>query len=127
MGEIGRRTAGVVGRAAGNTVGPAVTALMTAAGAVLGHPDLAAAAVPGGAIAGAMTEEGVALITRIWQDKSERVATFADTGEQETGRPVEELIAEAADDPRRAELLARAVEAATSPPKIKDQAATANR
>lgn len=103
----------MLGRAAGNTVSPAVAALMTAAGVATGHPELAAWAVPAAALAGSLTEEGVALVRQSWADRGERVRRFAETAADEAGHPIDELLAEATRYPAKLELLVQAVEGAS--------------
>ncbi|HEY2674939.1 MAG TPA: hypothetical protein VGJ07_31805 [Rugosimonospora sp.] len=112
MGELVERVTNVVANTTGNIVNPAVVALMAAAGVATGNPDLAIAAVPGGALAGALADEGVALVRRAWQDRSDRVGRFASTAAKEAGVPIEELIGQTTEDPRLRELMARTVESA---------------
>ncbi|MEV4500250.1 hypothetical protein AB0J84_31740 [Micromonospora arborensis] len=112
MTEIGDRAVAIVQRAAGNTVSPAVAALMTAAGVVTGHPDLAAWAVPVSALVGSATEESVALVRRMWI--AEGVEDFADAVESETGKPIEELLAEESVTRKARQLLGEAVVSAAT-------------
>jgi hypothetical protein len=114
MGELADRASAVAGRAAGNTVGPAVTALMTAVGVATGQLDLAIWAVPAGATAGSLTEEGVALVRRAWQDKADRMDRFARSAAEDAGTSVEELIEAALADPRLRALLNRTATAAAT-------------
>jgi hypothetical protein len=109
VGETGNR---IVAKTAADVANPAVTALMAAAAVVLGHPELAIAAVPGGALAGALTEEGVAVVQRAWQSKSERVNRFAASASAAAHQPIEDLMAEASEDDRARDLMARTVDSA---------------
>nr|BFE71763.1 hypothetical protein GCM10020092_050640 [Actinoplanes digitatis] len=112
MSEIGDRAAAIVQRAASNTVSPAVAALMTAAGVVTGHLELAAWAVPVSALAGSATEESVALVRRLWV--TEGVEDFADAVEAETGKPIEDLLAEEGVTRKARQLLGEAVASAAT-------------
>jgi hypothetical protein len=115
MSDIAARTANVITSTAGNTIAPAVTALLTAAGATFGHPEVAVVAVPVGALAAGLTEEGIALVRATWNDKVGRISRFADTVSDESGSPIEDVIRRATvADPRVRELLARAVETSAS-------------
>jgi hypothetical protein len=102
----------ITAKTAGNTVGPAVTAMMTAFGVAHGVPDAAVAAVPTGAFAGAVTEQGVSLIRRLWNDRFARVVRFSETVAAISGSVIEEILQEAQADPEKLELLADAVAAA---------------
>lgn len=113
MGEVAKRAATVVANAAGGTAGPAVTALMTAAGVALGKPGLALAAIPGGALVGALTEEGVNLVAAVCGDRVRRVGRFAESASKEFGKPIEDIMTAAAEHPEVRELLAEAVDAAS--------------
>lgn len=114
MGELAQRLTGVTARAAGNTVSPAVAAIMTAAGVALGKPELAAWAVPTSALVGSLTEEGVQLVRQVWVDKARRVEHFADVAAEESGADVADLLEAAAGDEKLRELLARTVDVVTS-------------
>jgi hypothetical protein len=113
VGELAERTAAVLSRAIGNTVSPAVAALMTAAGVAAGRPEFAAWAVPASALAGSLTEEGIALVRQSWTDRGERVQLFAETAADDAGCTLDDLLAEAIRHPAKLELLVQAVEGAS--------------
>jgi hypothetical protein len=112
MGEIAERLTNVLARTAGNTVSPVATALLQAAAISTGHVDLAIWATPVGALAGSLTEEGVALVRQSWLDRSGRVQQFAEEVAAQARITADEvpLLADS-NDLRR--LLAATVEAAT--------------
>ncbi|MEV6813358.1 hypothetical protein [Micromonospora sp. NPDC051296] len=113
MGEFAKRAGDVVASTAGGTVGPLVTALMATAAVVTRNPALAIASVPTGALADAMTEQGIQLVTRTLLGSAERVERFAEAVAEEAGQPVEDFIAEHVIDARDREFLGRMVDAAT--------------
>lgn len=112
MGQVTRRVSAIASRASGNTVGPAVAALCSMAGAALGEPALTVAAVPVGAVAGSVTEEAVGAVSLLWQQRRDRIQRFADEAETSSGTRIDQLLAEATANPRTLEMLARSVEAA---------------
>jgi hypothetical protein len=83
---------------------------MTTAAVVTGHPDLALWAVPVSALAGSVTEESLALVRRLWV--AEGVEDFANAVEDETGRPIEDLLAEEGVTRKARQLLGEAVTSA---------------
>jgi hypothetical protein len=69
---------------------------------------LALAAIPAGPLAGALTEQGVNLVRRVWRDKGDRADRFVKTAAEAAGVPVEELMDQASGNQRLRELLATA-------------------
>ncbi|MCG5454827.1 hypothetical protein PSH03_003991 [Micromonospora sp. PSH03] len=112
MGEAQDRAVAIVQRAAGNTVAPAVAALLTVAAAVLQRPELGVAAVPASALAGSMVEESVSLVYRLWA--AEGVQQFTDAVESESGSTVDDLAAGEQSDRKTRQLLGEAVGASTA-------------
>lgn len=108
MSNASERATNILARAAGNTVSPAVSAMLAVAGVVTGDAQLTALAVPISAIAGSLTEEAVQQIRRLWL--SDGVQAFHDQVVEEAGVPVEDLMADAARKP--VQLLGEAVAAA---------------
>jgi hypothetical protein len=98
--------------ALGNTVSSAVTALCAMAGAAIGEPGLALAAVPVSAAAGRLSEDMMDVVAALWRQRRDRMQRFADEAEASSCTRMEELLQEAAADPRTLEMLARSVEAA---------------
>jgi hypothetical protein len=113
VGQVAKRATGVVGRTAEKTASPLVMALMTAAGIATGHPELAYWAIPAGAMAESLTEEGVALVNQAATARADRVRRFAEFAAEVAGKPMEDLMAVAAADDPLATLLARTVEPAS--------------
>jgi hypothetical protein len=115
MGELAERMTGVAARAVGNTMSPAVVAIMTAAAIAQHKPELATVwAVPVSALAGSLTEEGVQLVRQVWEDKARRVGHFADVAAEESGSSWDDLLSHAAHDEKVRELLARTVDGVAS-------------
>ncbi|WP_430501276.1 hypothetical protein ACQRWP_06730 [Micromonospora trifolii] len=115
MSDLTKRTAiDVAASAAGGTVGPTVTALMATAAAVTHNPDLIALSVPAGALADAMTEQGILLVTRALLNPAERVGQFADAVSEEAAEPIEDFIDKHVTSAREREFLGRVVDAATA-------------
>ncbi|MFI6079291.1 hypothetical protein ACIA5C_48105 [Actinoplanes sp. NPDC051343] len=112
MGEIQDRAVAIVQRAAGNTVAPAVAALLTVAAAVLKRPELGAVAVPASALAGSVVEESVSLVYRLWA--AEGAQQFKEAVESESGTTVDELAAGAHSTRKTRQLLGEAVGASTA-------------
>jgi len=110
--DLMKRAINVAGRASGNIVSPAVSALCTLAGVATGRPELATIGVPVGALAGALTEEAAGIVGQVWRDRQGRVEHLVGTAEEEAGQPIEELINAAMAEVRLRELLTRSVEAA---------------
>src|SRR4051794_15132394 len=107
------RATGVVARTVGNTVSPVTAALLASAGIALSSPALATWAIPASALAGALTEEGITLIQRAWQDRSDRVQEFADIVTERVGMPVDEFLVQESVGRRARLLLSDAVAATT--------------
>ena len=78
---------------AGDTAGSAVSTLLTLAGVASQEPSLTVAAVPLGAFAGGVTEQGVDLVRQIWRDRKGRLDRFASSASIGCGTAVEDLIA----------------------------------
>ncbi|GII25460.1 hypothetical protein [Planosporangium mesophilum] len=113
MGEIARRVVDVVAGTVGDTVNPAVTGLLATAAVVTRNPELAVLSVPTGALAGALTEQGVQLVTQTLRDRAHRVQQFADAVEDETGQPIEDFVAEHVTDGAKRTFLGETVDAVT--------------
>jgi len=114
VGDLMKRAGDVVAGTAGDTVGPAVTTLVTLAAAATGHPELALAAIPGGALAAAVTTGGLSLIYDTVQDKISRMQRFGKVAEEAAGKPLEDLLADVADSNQRIrDLLNRTVSGAS--------------
>jgi len=111
--ELADRVERVLAATAGDIVNPAVAGLMTAAALATGNPALAVWAIPAGAAAGALTNEGALLVRRAWSDRSSRAERFARAAAEEAGVSIDEIasIAAASEDNRR--LLGVTLEAAT--------------
>ncbi|WP_157744728.1 hypothetical protein [Micromonospora viridifaciens] len=107
MSDIERRGWAVAGRAVANALGPGVAALC----AVVGLPPLGATAL--GALAGSLTEEGMAIVAQSRLDRVGRVQHFAEVAEEAAKSPIGGLLAEASQRPAKLELLVQAVEGAT--------------
>ncbi|MBQ1030273.1 hypothetical protein KBX26_09705 [Micromonospora sp. C97] len=112
MGEAQDRAVAIVQRAAGNTVAPAVAALLTVAAAVLNRPELGVAAVPASALAGSVVEESVSLVYRLWA--AEGAQRFSEAVESESGSTVDDLAAGEQSDRKTRQLLGEAVGASTT-------------
>jgi hypothetical protein len=106
-GDAAQRVWDVAGRAAGNTVSPGVSALLTIAGIPL------EGAIIAGNIAGALTEEGIDVVEQLVRRRRGRVYRFGALITEEAGSPLEQVLEDAAANPRRLELLAQAVEGAS--------------
>lgn len=115
MGEVVRRASQTLGRWVNSgVVAPAFATLGELAGLAAGAPPGAGTAVGVivGAAAGSASEELVDVSRALWFERTERVARFADAAETAAGADLADLIDDAAQDPRKLELLALAVEAA---------------
>jgi hypothetical protein len=113
MRQIARHAEEIISSGIGDTVNPAVTALMATAAVVTHRPELAAVSIPVGAFAGAVTQQGLLLIGQAWNDRAERVRQFAEAVTSQTGQPIEDFVAEHVDDEAKRELLGRLVETTT--------------
>src|SRR5882757_8305432 len=91
MSDLVEFGADVVTDTAGDVANPAVTALIGAAAVTLNLPELALFAIPGGALAGAMTAQGIALVRQAWRDRAARVGRFAATAEEVSGELIGNL------------------------------------
>ncbi|MDQ7907640.1 hypothetical protein RB614_24260 [Phytohabitans sp. ZYX-F-186] len=112
MSEIVPRGAAVVGRAVNSgAVAPGVAALFTMAGIGFGDPAVAALGVPAGAAVGAVAEEMVDVVHRLFSSRRANVERFAATVADEAGAPLEDLLRAAS--PRALEFLAQTVGAAS--------------
>lgn len=114
MSELAERSTEVVADTVNGIVSQGAAGLMAAAGVALNNPDLIVAAAPGGALAGALSAQGVAMVRRAWRDKGERVDHFAETAAKAAGMPVDDMIEQATKDYRLRELLAQAVGASAN-------------
>jgi signal transduction histidine kinase len=84
------------------------------AGVGFGDPTVGAVAgVAVGATVGAVAEEMVGVVARMWSNRQRRVEDFAATLAHEANAPVEAVLQQVADSPRALELLAQTVDAAS--------------
>lgn len=111
--EIEKRAVEVIADTVGDTVTPAVTALLATAAVVTHNPALGVLSVPTGALAGALSKQGTQLVIETLRDRAQRVQALADAIEEETGEPAEDFISGHVDDGEKRALLGHIVDAAT--------------
>jgi hypothetical protein len=105
VGEVARRVGAVVRGTASGAVSGTVAAVMASAGIATGDSTLVQAAIPTGALAGALTEQGSDLVQRTLYAKADRIRRFMAAAAAAANKSEEELLGTAAGNEAIHELL----------------------